>query len=41
MLRLEHAGFTEEQESTFTILKGGWSGEKMHMSLARVVDNLG
>jgi uncharacterized protein YndB with AHSA1/START domain len=40
VLRLEHAGFTPEQESTFTILKNGWS-EKMRTSIASIIDKLG
>ena len=39
-LRLDHEGFKSEQEATYSILKSGWSSEKMRTSMARVVDGL-
>ncbi len=38
-LLLEHDGFTAEQESTFMILKQGWS-DKVLAALARTVGGL-
>ena len=40
LLRLEHVGFTVENESTYSILKRGWSADKMRASIARVTESL-
>ena len=40
LLRLEHAGFTVENDSTYSILKRGWSGDKMRASITRVTESL-
>jgi len=40
LLRLEHAGFTAEDDSTYSILKRGWSDDKMRASITRVTESL-
>jgi uncharacterized protein YndB with AHSA1/START domain len=40
LLRLEHAGFTTENDATYSILKHGWSGDKMRASITRIIDSL-
>jgi uncharacterized protein YndB with AHSA1/START domain len=40
LLRLKHAGFTAENDSTYSILRRGWNGDKMRAAITRVTGSL-